>query len=89
MKGAITLELVVQRDGAVRCVYDEAVNLSALGRLQIRRGSHVEPDDDGHWFADLSPVLGPHLGPFLQRSEALAAEREWLTMNWLLADVWG
>ena len=83
------MELVVQPNGGIRCVYDEAVNLPALGRVQIKRGSHVEPDDDGRWFADLTPVCGPHLGPFSQRSEALAAEREWLTMNWLLADVPG
>jgi len=34
----------------------EAINLSALGRLQIKRGSHVDPDDDGRWFADLAAV---------------------------------
>ena len=83
------MQLVVQQNGDVRCVYDEAINLSALGRVQITRGSHVEPDDDGRWFADLTPVCGPHLGPFSQRSGALAAEREWLTMHWLLADVPG
>ena len=83
------MELVVRPDGDVRCVYDETIDLSALGQLQITRGSHVEPDDDGHWFADLTPVCGPHLGPFSQRSGALDAEREWLTMNWLLADVPG
>ena len=81
------MELVVRPDGDVRCIYNEAINLSALGRVQIKRGSHVEPDGDGRWFADLTPVSGPQLGPFFQRSEALAAEREWLTVNWLLADV--
>ncbi len=83
------MELVVQQNGGIRCVYDEAIDLSTLGQVQIKRGSHVEPDDDGRWFADLTPVCGPHLGPFSQRSGALAAEREWLTVNWLLADVPG
>ena len=83
------MQLLIQPNGGVRCVYDEAINLSALGRAQITRGSHVEPDGDGRWFADLTPVSGPQLGPFFQRSGALAAEREWLTMNWLLADVPG
>jgi hypothetical protein len=32
---------------------------------------------------DLSPVSGPTLGPFQNRSEALAAERSWLLTNWL------
>ena len=77
------MELVVQSDGAVRCVYDEAINLSALGRVQITRGSHVEPDDDGRWFADLAVVDGPRLGPFGLRSEALKAERKWLESHWL------
>ena len=83
------MELVVRPHGGVRCIYNEVIDLPALGRVQITRGSHVEPDDAGRWFADLTPVCGPHLGPFPQRSKALAAEREWLTVNWLLADVPG
>ena len=68
------MELVVQPDGDVRCVYDEAINLAALGRVQIKRGSHVEPDADGRWFADLAVIHGPRLGPFDLRSDALKAE---------------
>jgi hypothetical protein len=37
-----------------------------------------EPDENGRWWADLSPVAGPKLGPFTKRSEALHAEVEWL-----------
>ncbi len=77
------MELVVQPGGFVRCVYDETINLSALGRVQITRGSHVEPDDDGRWFADLTVVDGPRLGPFDLRSDALKAEAAWLSENWL------
>ena len=80
------MELLVQPDGAVRCVYDETIDLSALGRLGIRRGSHVEPDEDGKWFADMAPLHGPRLGPFDRRSDALAAERRWLSDNWLVSD---
>jgi hypothetical protein len=79
------MELVVQTDGSLRCLYDEAVELSALGQVTIRRASHVEPTDQGQWQADLSPVGGPVLGPFALRSEALAAEVDWLRMHWLLA----
>lgn len=78
------MQLLIQPDGRVRCVYDEAIDLSALGQVQISRGSHVEPDDNGSWFADLSPVRWPRLGPFERRSEALAAERRWLSENWLV-----
>jgi hypothetical protein len=77
------MQLVVHADGAVSCLYDEAIDLPALGSLQIERGSHVEPDELGRWFADLAPVSGPKLGPFDRRSEALDAERTWLEANWL------
>ena len=66
------------RSGGVKCIYDETLDLRELGRLSITRASHVEPDSDGSWFADMGPSGGPVLGPFRSRSEALAAEREWL-----------
>jgi hypothetical protein len=78
------MQLVIEANGHVRCVYGEAIDLNQLGRILIRRGSHVEPTDDGTWTADLSPVNGPLLGPFKTRSEALAAEVEWLHANWLV-----
>ena len=77
------MRLVVERGGLVRCVYEEAVDLSTLGVLSIRRASHVEPDPEGAWWADLAPLGGPRLGPFPQRSLALAAEESWLERNWL------
>jgi hypothetical protein len=77
------MRLVVEVGGLVRCLYGEAVDLSTLGVLSICRASHVEPDSQGAWWADLSPVGGPRLGPFAQRSLALAAEQVWLERNWL------
>lgn len=77
------MEIVIQPGGTARCVYGEAISLSELGRLSITRGSHVEPDQEGRWIADLSPVDGPRLGPFEQRSQALQAEVDWLIQNWL------
>jgi hypothetical protein len=78
------MQLIIDPAGTVRCVYDETIDLSALGNVHIARGSHVEPDARGRWLADLSPVGGPSLGPFCLRSEALAAERLWLDGNWLM-----
>ena len=72
------MELVVDAGGGVKCIYDETLNLRALGRLTITRASHVEPDSDGNWSADMGPVGGPVLGPFRSRSEALGAEWGWL-----------
>ena len=80
------MQLVIQPDGSLKCVYSEAIDLHALGDLNISRGSHVEPDSSGQWFADLSPVFGPRLGPFSKRSDALSAEQSWLDEHWLSGD---
>ena len=78
MSEPIEVELIVNADGGVRCISDEALDLRALGKLQITRASHVEPDVNGNWLADMGPSSGPVLGPFGSRSEALVAERGWL-----------
>ena len=72
------MELVIGCDGGVRCIYDEALDLREIGRLSITRASHVEPDAEGYWWADMGPSGGLVLGPFGSRMEALGAEREWL-----------
>jgi hypothetical protein len=72
------MDLVVARDGTVRALYTNDIDLRTLGRLHITRASHVEPDHCGRWTVDLSPVGGPVLGPFALRREALAAEVAWL-----------
>ena len=77
------MQLVVQSGGTVHCLYSEELDLPQLGSLAIARGSHVEPDSSGQWTADMSPVHGPVLGPFPSRSDALAAERQWLEAHWL------
>lgn len=77
------MQLIIQPNGSVRCIYNEAIDLAQLGAVKITRGSHVEPDTDGQWLVDLSPVDGPLLGPFRYRSDALQAEVAWLTRHWL------
>ena len=72
------MELVVDAGGDVRCVYGEELELRELGKLHITRASHVEPDRDGFWWADMGPVEGPVLGPYGSRTESLGAERGWL-----------
>lgn len=79
------MQLLVEADGTVRCLYDEDIDLTRLGPLSIHRASRVEPTAEGDWRADLSPVGGPCLGPFRRRSQALAAERRWLLRHWLTA----
>ena len=77
------MQLVIELGGAVRTIYTEEIELAALGSPTISRASHVEPDQQGRWLADMSPVRGPILGPFSHRSEALAAEHSWLEAHWL------
>ncbi len=77
------MELIIDPQGQASCIYGETINLAELGQLRIQRASHVEPDDQGRWLADLSPMYGPMLGPFDRRSEALAAEVAWLEAHWL------
>jgi hypothetical protein len=77
------VQIVVRPDGLVQCLYSEAIDLATVGELAISRASRVEPDQQGRWLADLAPVGGPVLGPFALRSEALAAEHEWLESHWL------
>jgi hypothetical protein len=76
------MDLLILPDGTVRAVYAEDIDLTRIGPALIRRASHVEPDSHGRWLADLGPVSGPVLGPFDRRSEALAAELDWLDANW-------
>ena len=78
-----TIELVVDRHGTVACLYSEDLDFTQLGQVEVRRASHCEPDEQGQWWADLSPVGGPKLGPYLLRSLALAAEVAWLRRNTL------
>jgi hypothetical protein len=76
--------LRIDARGGVHCLYTEALPLAALGSLSIRRASHVEPEGDG-WYADLSPVHGPKLGPFATRAQALRAEEAWIDASGLAA----
>jgi hypothetical protein len=78
------MQLVVEPGGRIRAIYDEQIDLAKFGQAVITRASHVEPDPDGRWRADLSPVGGPLLGPFDRRSQALEAERAWLETHWLV-----
>ena len=72
------MTLIIDPAGQGHCLYVEAIDLRAMGTLCIARASQLEPDDRGNWWANLSPVAGPILGPFMLRSEALAAERDWM-----------
>jgi hypothetical protein len=77
------MKLVIGPSGNLRTLYSEEIDLHQLGRVQISRGSYVEPNENGQWMVDLSPLSGPTLGPYSKRSEALQAEIEWIEERWL------
>ena len=74
-------------DNAISVLGNHDLHLLAVfaGVRQQKAGDTLDPilnaDDAGRWLADLSPVSGPLLGPFCLRSQALAAEQEWLVEN--------
>ena len=80
--------IIISADGlTIRHIYsDDLVEMDArLGFSETKRVSNVEPgyftDGITRWFADMSPVGGPELGPFNTRAEALAVEVNWLERN--------
>jgi hypothetical protein len=74
--------VTIDNSGTMRLVYTEALDLPAIGSLAITpHVSHVEPDENGQWWADLAPIQGPKLGPFARRSECVAAEVAWIEEN--------
>lgn len=71
--------LNVEPSGTIRFIHtDDLAPLLQEGTPTISRASHVEPNSDGTWSADMSPVGGPVLGPFTLRGDALSAEVAWI-----------
>lgn len=71
------MRLRVESDGTILGLYDEKLDLSAMGNLVIQRASQVEPQGDT-WTVDLALSDGPILPGFAKRSEAIQAEVQWL-----------
>lgn len=80
----MTPKLIVKINttGGLQFIWNDALRgLFDAGEGIIRRASHVEPTPEGKWEADLSPVGGPTLGPFNERTTALQEEVKWLETN--------
>lgn len=81
------LSLTIDEEtGALECVWDDELAdvLEAVGEVTVTRASMVEPHTLGGWTAQM--IDGPELfdtdgKPFRLRSQALAAERQWLAEN--------
>lgn len=88
-------DILIDEHGNIRFVYSDLLDsVFSDEPRETKRASHVEPHPTlGGWVADMSPVGGPQLvasgiigeigpiTPFATRTEALAAEREWLRRN--------
>ena len=61
-------EMIIDACRGIRMIYSELIEPHALGNPTIVRGACVEPDQNGFWWADMSPVSGPRQGPYLMRS---------------------
>lgn len=74
-------QTLMVKGNTVTGIYSDkmAPALREMGKVKVRRASHVEPTEDGTgWTADMTPVGGGILGPFALREDALAAEVAWL-----------
>ena len=68
-------------NGSLQFIWtDDLADLVNEGQAEIVRASHVEPSD-GKWYADMGPSNGPVLSGFAKRSDAIAAEVQWLKDN--------
>lgn len=67
--------------GVVRHIYTEKFE-QVDGNTTITRASHVEPDQNGSWQVDLSPIGGETVDGFKKRSDALEYE-EGVVNQWL------
>lgn len=73
------MNIKIEPNGEITAIYnDNLVELFKEGKTEIKRASHVEPNNEGMWVADLFPIGGPILGPYEKRKDALDAELEWL-----------
>ena len=78
------MTLLIDPTGEITTIYQEVLDLAALGSQRIERASHVEPDAHGQWWAQI--IDGPQLGPYPRRNDALTAEVDWLLRNRLQAE---
>ncbi len=79
-------EIFIRPNGKIECIYtdDTRFLVDQASSVKIKRGSNVEPTEDGQWIADMSPVGGPLSPSFKLRADALAWETAYLN-NYLAA----
>ena len=64
------IEVTVTADGVIQLLHTDELDLGSLGRLNVRRASHVEFDNAAQVWVARTPT-GELLGEFRTRREAL------------------
>lgn len=73
----MNIEIELGADGSVAMLHDDAVDLSALGRVEVSRASHVEFDNATQLWTVTSAKTGKLLHSAKTRAEALAWEHSY------------
>lgn len=70
--------LVIKPDAQMVCIYTDAIRplLDDANEVEIKRVSHVEPNEQGLWVADM--LNGTCSPPFRLREEALQWEESYI-----------
>ncbi len=70
-----THTILVMPDGMAHCLYTEAIDLSAIGKLQIRRASTIEFDNESQLWR-VRDMAGKGLHSSSSRDECIDWEQE-------------
>jgi hypothetical protein len=67
------MKIKIEKNGTLRCVYSDEIDLRTIGRLTVTRASTVEFNPDSQqWNARLTD--GTHVGNFESRQDAIKKE---------------
>jgi len=74
--GPIVARLRIGRDGTIDCLYTEAIDLRALGRLDVVRATEIVFDPEEQRWEVRSAIFGGLLFAHRSREACLRWERE-------------
>ena len=75
---AIKLEITAQ--GGIQMLHDDNVNLAEFGKVEVKRASHVEYNNEvGEWYVASAKTGIILRDDFKTRQEALAWEKEYFS----------
>lgn len=70
------MKILITKSGGIQMLHDDTAELEKLGKVEVKRASHVEYDNDlQQWYVQSAKTLIV-LGYFNSREEALQWEKE-------------